>query len=55
MKACIGRDTFRVEKQFSKVNFQQGRVLLDADLNEQIDILNHYQRTAIRDIVGPKS
>jgi hypothetical protein len=31
---------------------QQGRVQLDSDWNEQIDIQTHYERTALQDIIG---
>src|SRR5215210_208731 len=46
------RNTHRKEKHYSKVNWQQGRVQVDADPNEQTDILNHFERTAVRDVVG---
>ena len=32
---------------------QQGRVQLDADWNEQADILLHYLRTLAADLIGP--
>jgi hypothetical protein len=35
------------------VLFQQGRVLLDSDTNEQMSIGLHWQEQAIRDAVGP--
>ncbi len=47
------RDTFNPKKQFSRVLMQQGRVLLDADWNEQTAILLHYLQTLARDIIGP--
>ena len=46
------RDTFRKPKHREKVIKQQGRVDLDADWNEQIDILSHYRRTSLKDIIG---
>ena len=61
MKADISRDTFPTSKRkhISKVLFQQGRVTLDADLNEQADLLLHYLRQYAEDIIGnygsPKS
>lgn len=47
------RDTFDPKKQFSRVLMQQGRVLLDADWNEQTSILLHYLQTLATDIIGP--
>ena len=52
-KTDITRDSFRRHKNFSRVLMQQGRVQLDADWNEQSDILLHYMRTLARDIIGP--
>jgi Family of unknown function (DUF6519) len=31
---------------------QQGRVQIDADWNEQIDIIDYYHRTSLIDIIG---
>lgn len=53
MKGDFSRDTFDPAKQFSRVLMQQGRVLLDADWNEQTAILLHYLRTLTTDLVGP--
>jgi len=39
--------------QYSRVMQQQGRVQLDADWNEQADILLHYLRTLAADLIGP--
>lgn len=52
-KTDITRDSFRRRKHFSRVLMQQGRVQLDADWNEQQDILLHYMRTLASDIIGP--
>jgi hypothetical protein len=52
-KTDITRDTFRPFRHFSRVLMQQGRVQLDADWNEQVDILLHYLRTFIGDVIGP--
>ena len=49
----ITLDAFRQCRHFSRVIMQQGRVQLDRDFNEQIDILLHYLRTFIADVVGP--
>jgi uncharacterized protein DUF6519 len=53
MKDDFTRDTFDPTKHFSRVLMQQGRVTLDADHNEQTDILLYYLRTLARDILGP--
>lgn len=53
MKSDITRDTFRPSKHFSRVISQQGRVMLDADSNEQTSILLHYLRTLAMDLIGP--
>jgi hypothetical protein len=49
----VSRDTFDPTKRFSRVLMQQGRVQLDADWNEQNDILLHYLRTLAADLIGP--
>ncbi|WP_263381649.1 FlxA-like family protein [Granulicella arctica] len=53
MKDDFTRDTFDPSKHFSRVLMQQGRVTLDADHNEQTDILLHLLRTLTRDLLGP--
>ncbi|SFE86159.1 DUF6519 domain-containing protein [Nitrosomonas sp. Nm166] len=53
MKGDFSRDTFDPSKHFSRVLQQQGRVLLDADTNEQTAILLHYLRTLVTDLIGP--
>ncbi|MDP2782653.1 DUF6519 domain-containing protein [Devosia sp.] len=53
MKGDFTRDTFNPTKHFSRVLIQQGRVTLEADHNEQTDILLHYLRTLARDLIGP--
>lgn len=52
-KTDITRDSFRRHKNFSRVLMQQGRVQLDADWNEQTDILLYYVRSLASDIIGP--
>jgi hypothetical protein len=47
------RSSFMPLKHFSRVLSQQGRVQLDADWNEQIDILTATLRTLAADIIGP--
>jgi DNA-binding beta-propeller fold protein YncE len=49
----ITRTTFDATRHFSGVRMQQGRVQLDADWNEQVDITAHRDRRAARDEIGP--
>lgn len=53
MKGDFTRDTFDPGNFFSQVFMQQGRVMLDADFNEQGSILLHYLRLLARDLIGP--
>lgn len=52
MKGDFSRVTFDPRKHFSGVRLQQGRVQLDADWNEQMDILQHQLRAQLQDLVG---
>jgi len=52
MKGDFTRLTFRPENHYSSVRLQQGRVLLDAEWNEQSDIDAHRDRTTTRDMIG---
>lgn len=52
MKSDYSRITFDERKHFSSVRMQQGRVQIDADSNEQIDIVNHRFKTETGDVVG---
>ena len=52
MKGDFTRNTFQRDKHYSSVRMQQGRVQLDADWNEQIDITAYRDRTTHRDIIG---
>ncbi|UCE76724.1 MAG: hypothetical protein JSU62_00370, partial [Gammaproteobacteria bacterium] len=52
MKADLSRDTFRKQKHYSSVRIQQGRVQVDADWNEELDILGHRTRTETVDVIG---
>lgn len=52
MKGDFSRFTFDPAKHFSAVRLQQGRVQLDADWNEQIDITAHRIETEIMDFIG---
>jgi photosystem II stability/assembly factor-like uncharacterized protein len=53
MKGDFTRTTFRPEKHYSGVRLQQGRVQLDADFNEQVDIEAHRDRMTAHDVIGP--
>jgi hypothetical protein len=52
MKGDFSRSTFDPRKHYSSVRMQQGRVQLDADWNEQADILLHQLRTQMADLLG---
>jgi hypothetical protein len=52
-KGDFTRDTHHPLKRFSRVLMQQGRVLLDADWNEQTSIVLHYLRSLAADLIGP--
>src|SRR4051812_47136544 len=52
MEADISRESFDSKKNYSQVVFQQGRPLLDADLNEQAAIQNHQIRELAHAIFG---
>jgi Family of unknown function (DUF6519) len=52
MKGDFSRDTFDLNKNYSSVLMQQGRVLLDADWNEQTAIILNYLRTLAMDLIG---
>lgn len=52
MKGDFSRNTFRSTNHYSSVRSQQGRVQVDADWNEAIDILAHWDRTTRGDVIG---
>ena len=52
MKGDFTRDTFRQDKHYSSVRMQQGRVQLDADWNEQLDIQAYIDRITHTDVIG---
>jgi uncharacterized protein DUF6519 len=52
MKGDFSRVTFRPARHYRSVLLQQGRVTVDADPNEQSDILNHRQDDTAADIIG---
>jgi hypothetical protein len=47
------RKTFNREKHYSGVQMQQGRVQVDADWNEQLDIQLYRTETEAVDVIGP--
>ncbi|MCW3846490.1 DUF6519 domain-containing protein [Sphingomonas sp. LB-2] len=52
MKGDFSRQTFHSERHFTAVRMQQGRVLQDADINEEHDILGHRLDLSFRDVIG---
>lgn len=53
MSGDITRDTFDASRRYTSVRQQQGRVQIDADWNEQVDVVTHLRRTVTWDVVGP--
>ena len=52
MQGDFSRNSFDPRNQFLRVLHQQGRVQLDADVNEQTSILLHYLQTLAHDLIG---
>lgn len=52
MKGDFTRSTFNKKQHYSSVCMQQGRVQMDADWNEQMDIQAHLRQTRARDVIG---
>src|SRR5690242_13304748 len=52
MKGDFSRDSFDSARHFTRVLLQQGRVLTDADFNEQAAIQQHFLRAFVVDLVG---
>ena len=48
----LTRSTFRPDRHYSGVRMQQGRVQLDADWNEQLDLTAHRDRVEAVDVIG---
>ena len=48
----LTRSTFRASRHYSGVRMQQGRVQLDADWNEQLDVQGHRDRANALDVIG---
>jgi hypothetical protein len=53
MPGDISRRTFIQDRHYAGVQAQQGRVLSDADLNEQLEIGQHREETEAIDVIGP--
>lgn len=53
MKGDFTRLTFKPQQHYSSVRMQQGRVQLDSDWNEQLDITAHRIETESGDTLGP--
>lgn len=52
MKADLSRNTFDRSQHYSAVRLQQGRIVTDADWNEQADITGYRAQRQARDIIG---
>lgn len=52
MNGDFARVTFDPSARFSRVLLQQGRILLEADFNEQSAIHHHFLRTLVVDLIG---
>lgn len=55
MKGDFTRLTFRPQKHYSSVRMQQGRLQIDADWNEQVDIQTHLINAQSVDMIGFES
>jgi hypothetical protein len=53
MKGDFTRLTFDPIKHYSRVLMQQGRVQLDADWNEMVELQLYLLRTLAADLIGP--
>jgi uncharacterized protein DUF6519 len=53
MQGDFSRITFDRANHYSAVLSQQGRVTLDADINESAAIVLHHLRTTVADLIGP--
>ena len=52
MKGDFTRSTFSPQKHYTSVRMQQGRLQLDSDWNEQVDIQQHLQNAQAVDVIG---
>jgi Family of unknown function (DUF6519)/Chaperone of endosialidase len=55
MKGDFTRLTFRPQKHYTSVRMQQGRLQLDSDWNEQIDVQSHLLHAQSVDMIGFES
>lgn len=55
MKGDFTRSTFQRQKHYTSVRMQQGRLQLDSDWNEQVDIQNYLRQSQVVDMVGSDS
>jgi photosystem II stability/assembly factor-like uncharacterized protein len=53
MRGDFSRTTFKPQHHYSGVRLQQGRVQLDAEFNEHVDIEAYRDEALTRDVVGP--
>src|SRR5262245_19832924 len=53
MKGDFTRRTFDRRRHYSSVRMQQGRVQIDADWNELVEILQGLMRRQTADVMGP--
>jgi photosystem II stability/assembly factor-like uncharacterized protein len=53
MKGDFSKDTFDRRNHYSSVRLQQGRVVTDADWNEQADVTRYRSERMTRDVIGP--
>ena len=53
MAVDLSRVTFDPTKHYSALLHQQGRVSIDADLNEAQDIRRYREETTAVDVIGP--
>lgn len=55
MKGDFSRSSFDAKKHYRGVRLQQGRVQLDADWNEQIDIVQQHDERTLGDLLGAQA
>jgi photosystem II stability/assembly factor-like uncharacterized protein len=53
MKGDFSKDSFNRRNHYSSVRLQQGRVVTDADWNEQADLTRYRNERVTRDVIGP--
>lgn len=53
MKGDFSRDSFDPVKHYTRVLMQQGRVQLDSDWNEQVNLFVHELRRLATELIGP--